>query len=338
MTERPLPPVRYTRTSDGVSIAYVIWPGESPAFLQSSIPGAVPHLAPTPTSGAVEVQAWFAERFAQGRSVVWFDWRGTGHSERRPAVSLGELLLDLEAVTRVVEESPDLVTSHAGCIPACAFVAQRPHACRSLTLFDPIVRTEESLQGTLTRGGYHDYDLYLYSVARALFPNVPNAALERGVREWARQVPEPVHRAYMKLLAAADVSATLPSIGVPVLVFKTTLPSSTAGKVASLVPGSAMVERDYTWLGKRARADWDEHIGSRFGDMAKPRAVVPDGLLTTQEQTVLARIAEGRTNAQIAEALTVSERTVERHVQNVFAKLRVSNRTEAAVWWVERRS
>jgi DNA-binding NarL/FixJ family response regulator len=106
--------------------------------------------------------------------------------------------------------------------------------------------------------------------------------------------------------------------------------------MAALIPGSVLIERDYG-VGRRARADWDEHIGSRFRDVSKPATAVPDGLLTEQEHKVVALIAEGRTNAQIAEALTIAESTAARHVHNVLTKLGVSNRVEAAAWWLERR-
>ncbi|WP_300015487.1 AAA family ATPase [Pseudonocardia sp.] len=59
------------------------------------------------------------------------------------------------------------------------------------------------------------------------------------------------------------------------------------------------------------------------------RSAVP---LTTREREVLARLADGRTNRQIAAELVVSERTVETHVANVLGKLGVANRAEAAVW------
>jgi DNA-binding CsgD family transcriptional regulator len=45
---------------------------------------------------------------------------------------------------------------------------------------------------------------------------------------------------------------------------------------------------------------------------------------------VLARIAEGRTDRQIAEALFISPRTVAMHVSSILAKLGVTNRVEAA--------
>jgi DNA-binding NarL/FixJ family response regulator len=45
---------------------------------------------------------------------------------------------------------------------------------------------------------------------------------------------------------------------------------------------------------------------------------------------VLRLIAVGRTNKDIAGALNISDRTVERHVSNIFTKLRVNSRTAAA--------
>ena len=52
--------------------------------------------------------------------------------------------------------------------------------------------------------------------------------------------------------------------------------------------------------------------------------------LTAREREVLTLIGAGRTNRQIAERLTISLPTAERHVHNILTKLGVSNRTEAA--------
>jgi len=56
----------------------------------------------------------------------------------------------------------------------------------------------------------------------------------------------------------------------------------------------------------------------------------PGPALSAREWKVLELIAQGLTNAQIAEALSVSENTVKFHLQNIFQKLGVNNRTEAA--------
>jgi two-component system, NarL family, response regulator DevR len=57
--------------------------------------------------------------------------------------------------------------------------------------------------------------------------------------------------------------------------------------------------------------------------------------LTPQEMQTLALVAEGRTNREIAEALFLSEGTVRNYVSSILAKLRVSNRAEAAAYAVQ---
>jgi DNA-binding NarL/FixJ family response regulator len=56
--------------------------------------------------------------------------------------------------------------------------------------------------------------------------------------------------------------------------------------------------------------------------------------LTPREREVLAGIAEGRSNREIARLLRVSEKTVKAHVSSVLAKLGVQDRTQAAVYAV----
>jgi DNA-binding CsgD family transcriptional regulator len=54
--------------------------------------------------------------------------------------------------------------------------------------------------------------------------------------------------------------------------------------------------------------------------------------LTTREIEVLRLVASGRSNREIADELVISERTVARHVQNIFSKLRLSSRAAASVF------
>jgi DNA-binding NarL/FixJ family response regulator len=54
------------------------------------------------------------------------------------------------------------------------------------------------------------------------------------------------------------------------------------------------------------------------------------GGLTGREVDVLACLARGRTNRQIAEAFTISEKIVEHHLTNIFTKLDVTSRMAAA--------
>ena len=54
--------------------------------------------------------------------------------------------------------------------------------------------------------------------------------------------------------------------------------------------------------------------------------------LTEQERRILAEIAEGKTNRQIAQSLFLAEKTVKNYVSNLLAKLGMERRTEAAVF------
>ena len=62
---------------------------------------------------------------------------------------------------------------------------------------------------------------------------------------------------------------------------------------------------------------------------------MPGSELTEREREVLALIARGYTNKQIAEALTVTEKTARNHVSHILEKLGLSRRSEAAVYAVE---
>ena len=59
--------------------------------------------------------------------------------------------------------------------------------------------------------------------------------------------------------------------------------------------------------------------------------------LSPQEQKVLALVAEGKTNKEIAAALELSDKTVKNYLSNVFDKLHLSRRAEAAAFFARRR-
>jgi DNA-binding CsgD family transcriptional regulator len=56
------------------------------------------------------------------------------------------------------------------------------------------------------------------------------------------------------------------------------------------------------------------------------------GGLTEREREVLALVASGASNREVAAELVLSEHTVRRHLQNIFAKLDVSSRAAATAW------
>lgn len=59
--------------------------------------------------------------------------------------------------------------------------------------------------------------------------------------------------------------------------------------------------------------------------------------LTERELEILALIVEGVTNREMASRLNISYSTVKTHIQNIFSKLQVTNRTEAAIFAVQNR-
>ena len=69
----------------------------------------------------------------------------------------------------------------------------------------------------------------------------------------------------------------------------------------------------------------------RKGDEEDPRLKA----LSDQERRILALIAEGLTNRQIAERMHLAEKTVKNYVSNLLAKLGMQRRTEAAVFYTQ---
>lgn len=67
---------------------------------------------------------------------------------------------------------------------------------------------------------------------------------------------------------------------------------------------------------------------------ARARRVRPAGL-TERETEVLGLVAQGRTNKAIAQTLVLSEKTVGRHVENIYRKIHVSSRAAAALFAME---
>ena len=96
----------------------------------------------------------------------------------------------------------------------------------------------------------------------------------------------------------------------------------------------ALGDREAANLETEAAVATLERLGApvdRRRDRTGGEAGSPGGL-TPREAEVLALVAEGGTNRQVADQLVVSERTVARHLANIYRKLDVSTRTAAAAW------
>ncbi len=57
-----------------------------------------------------------------------------------------------------------------------------------------------------------------------------------------------------------------------------------------------------------------------------------------RETKILQALSLGKTNKEIAESLSISDKTVRNYISNIFKKINVSNRTEAASYWIRKKN
>nr|WP_155073148.1 response regulator transcription factor [Streptomyces taklimakanensis] len=96
-------------------------------------------------------------------------------------------------------------------------------------------------------------------------------------------------------------------------------PDALAAAIRSVHAGHVLLQEEIA----RALLSQEEAGGSGRGTT-----------LTERERQVLALIADGRSNREIARRLVLSEKTVKTHVSNILMKLDLADRTQAALWAV----
>ncbi|MCA9830083.1 MAG: LuxR C-terminal-related transcriptional regulator [Dehalococcoidia bacterium] len=330
------PPIQYAVTSDGLRIAYRRYAGASPPFLIVHSPGAMPFSV----SEAIPALAQEGvDRFARGRSVVFFEWRCTGNSDSQPGpLSAEDLIADLEAIADAAGEPVDGRFMARGCLAGCLHAARHPHRYRSIEIVNGAVNIDDTWLGIVNRDGWQaNYVEHLLGLLRHYFGMDPVAALRLAAR-WAREVPMETFEAYLEADRRVDLTDVLPSIHVPAFVRANQITDyAPAAVMASLLPDVrlSISEPAFASLDQLGRDcdDWDEHLGSRLGEPASRGAWRPgrvaSGLLTKRESQVLRLLEDGCSNAEIAEALVLSRRTVEHHLSNIYSKLGVRTRIAA---------
>ncbi len=101
------------------------------------------------------------------------------------------------------------------------------------------------------------------------------------------------------------------------------------GDADDLVAGIRSAAAGDAVLAPRAARGLMDHVAGR--SEPDPEATHAVARLTDREREVLVRLAQGMTNAEIAQVLVVSEATAKTHVSNVLAKLQVRDRTQAVI-------
>ncbi|HVE49152.1 MAG TPA: alpha/beta fold hydrolase [Casimicrobiaceae bacterium] len=142
---------------------------------------------------------------------------------------------------------------------------------------------------------------------------------------------------FMREFNEIDVVDYLPRVSCPTLVLHTSrdvrVPFDEGRMIASLVPGARFVPiESNNHLLLDSEPGWRRWLDEvrAFLPSAPPADTAFAGL-TQRERTLLELIAQGRDNAQIAAALSLSEKTVRNHITKIFAKLEVDNRARAIV-------
>jgi DNA-binding NarL/FixJ family response regulator len=137
-------------------------------------------------------------------------------------------------------------------------------------------------------------------------PGADGVAALRGLRDHPARV--------LVVTSYTEPSAVLPAVraGAAGYVYKDVDPPALAAAIRSVHAGHVLLHPDVVRL--------------LAADDVRPTAE-----LTARERDVLAEVARGRSNREIARTLTLSEKTVKTHVSAILGKLGVQDRTQAAL-------
>ncbi|TMD99759.1 MAG: response regulator transcription factor, partial [Chloroflexi bacterium] len=143
-----------------------------------------------------------------------------------------------------------------------------------------------------------------------LMPRLDGIAATRRIRERWPDVE------VVALTTVADGEAVVAAIG-----------AGATGYLVKEAHGDALVAA--VRAAAEGRVELSPEAARRLASAIRPRGATEP--LTPREREVLAEVAEGRANKEIAVRLGISEKTVKAHVTRVLEKLGVQSRTQAAL-------
>jgi pimeloyl-ACP methyl ester carboxylesterase/DNA-binding CsgD family transcriptional regulator len=335
--ETPEPAIRMTRTKDGVGIAYFAlgegWP------LVHSPPWPLGHLR-------IQWQTPNCRRYlralANDHRLVLYDGRGSGLSDREVTdYSLEAQIFDLEAVVERLRLQRFALFAFGHVGPAyITYAIRNPGRVSHLILWCSYARATDYGDAARTEAAWpmieKDWEMYTemegYRASR--WQGGPAA---KGYTYYLRQsVSPPGLAAAFKAIRQIDVRELLPRLQVPTLVMtrarSAVLTPEMAKELASQIPMAELAIMD-----GESRAPFEDDVDAIvnrievFLDSNPASGRYPDGL-TAREVEVLRLVATGGSNRQIANELMLSERTVARHVTNIYGKTGTNSRAEATAY------
>jgi DNA-binding NarL/FixJ family response regulator len=165
-------------------------------------------------------------------------------------------------------------------------------------------------------------------MARELMPDVILMDIAMPVMdglEATRRIKAEIPYVRIVILTASDGDQSLfeaVKSGAQGYLLKNIEPHALYGTLRGVVQGEAPVSRVMA-----------ARLLDEFGRQARARAQTPPAAeLTARETEVLQLVARGRSNKEIAAALTISENTVKNHLKNILEKLHLENRVQAATY------